>query len=559
MVIARLFFEGCLLSLYLCSHMNAVAGQNLTIPSGRWRKHTSNLTRTQREGLAFGAAVPLSKANISQANPDLPRLSHVTSVYALLALQDYYSGNTTWRDAVVGGLVAGTQGRTGFYSANRESSENVNYWGLAFIYAFRAYKEQSLLEHAMDAWNLTYSSAYITPSAEVSDSGAGRNISFVPSASCSGGTFAGGVFSRQDLHNDTYINAVAVAPFMALSAYLSEETNNTDTAYGQAAQLSLNFIIDHLWNGTIVYDGIYSDSCNLSEPAPWTLNQAWFVEGLSVWANVTRNDTLTKLLETVVSSVATYPAWISSASDGIINDHTRDPSLKGEQQILKGVLVRGLAEARLRNPDTDLARYIEAFIHVQLNAILDFARGRGPNDSRYARSWDLSPASAFDAGGNVAAVDVLNSAFTLVSPSTFVNGTSKGHVKSPKTSAIAGGVVGGVVAAVVAVIAVTVLVCRRRRRTKAAGINNGPGSDAVEPFFSRIAHNPIASSKWGRINEAYELPSHPASLAPPASDANYDRGVGHEPFEVAEIPSIVQRSNSFLQGRHGEQPPRYEE
>ena len=35
-------------------------------------------------------------------------------------------------------------------------------------------------------------------------------------------------------------------------------------------------------------------------------------------------------------------------------------------QSLKGVFIRGLAEARARNPGTDLAQYIEAYVTVQV-------------------------------------------------------------------------------------------------------------------------------------------------------------------------------------------------
>ncbi|KZV73152.1 hypothetical protein PENSPDRAFT_320110 [Peniophora sp. CONT] len=541
---------------YICFYASEVAAQNLTVPSEVWRKPTSNLSRASLEMLASEAAAPLSKADISSANPDLPELVDVTSVYAILAQQDYYRGNTAWRTLVTDGLQAMIQGKTHFYSPVAELSSDVNYWGLTFIYAFRAYNQKSLLGHAVDAWNLTYSTAYITLDEEASGSGAGRNISLVPPANCSGGTFAGGVFYYQDpAHsNNTFINAVSVAPFMALSAYLYEETNNA--TYQQAAQHSLDFIINHLWDGKIVYDNINSSSCE-SVKGPWTVNQAWFVEGLSVWANITGNDTLTKLLETVVPSVATFPDWISSTSDGIINDHTRDTStsLNGNQQILKGILVRGLAEARMRNPGTDLARYIEAFIFVQLNAVLDFSRAPAPNNSYYARSWDRSPASSFDAGGNVAAIDVLNSAFTLVSPSTSASDALKGHAT---LGAIIGGVVGGVIAVVTA-IAVVVLCRRQRNATDISEDDKLSGADSVEPFFLRIAHNPSASesSKSGRVNE--DARPHQAPLPAPASDETHDQSIGHEPIEVAEIPSLVQRLNNFLQGRHGEPPPRYDE
>ena len=65
-----------------------------------------------------------------------------------------------------------------------------------------------------------------------------------------------------------------------LSAYLYEETNNA--AYLEAAQLSADFVIHHMWNGTIVYDTFHLDTC-ASDPVPLTMNQAGFIEGESAY------------------------------------------------------------------------------------------------------------------------------------------------------------------------------------------------------------------------------------------------------------------------------------
>lgn len=91
----------------------------------------------------------------------------------------------------------------------------------------------------------------------------------------------------------TYVNMISLGPFLSyvlppsnwalfehlsirLSAYLFEETN--EARYQQAAQLSLAFIVDHLWNGTLAYDGLYLSSCQIF-PKPLSANQAWFIEG----------------------------------------------------------------------------------------------------------------------------------------------------------------------------------------------------------------------------------------------------------------------------------------
>ena len=107
-----------------------------------------------------------------------------------------------------------------------------------------------------------------------------------------------------------------------LSAYLFEETNNP--MYQETAQLSLEFITNHMWNGTVVMDTFYSRFCNASFTA-LTVNPAWVIEGLwqstacacllcdfrfpglSVWASVTKNTTHMKLYDGSYSTV--LPTW----------------------------------------------------------------------------------------------------------------------------------------------------------------------------------------------------------------------------------------------------------
>ena len=48
-------------------------------------------------------------------------------------------------------------------------------------------------------------------------------------------------------------------------------------------------------DGTIVHDTFDTRTCTTDNHTLLTYNQAWFIEGLSVMANVTKNDTLTAL------------------------------------------------------------------------------------------------------------------------------------------------------------------------------------------------------------------------------------------------------------------------
>ena len=65
------------------------------------------------------------------------------------------------------------------------------------------------------------------------------------------------------------------------------------------------------------------------------------------------------------------------------------PDLDDSNAILKGILIRGLSEARMRHPDTDLAAYIEAYIMVQVgfSTIKVIVIVMRPCSSSSTRSW----------------------------------------------------------------------------------------------------------------------------------------------------------------------------
>ena len=103
-------------------------------------------------------------------------------MYAALANQDYYSGNASWAELVPSG-VQGLFQKNGIYGGTPAYNSDGIYWGLAYYYAYRAYRQQALLDLAVDAYNATYAS-FITPEAAAAGTGAGRNGSFTPPPDC---------------------------------------------------------------------------------------------------------------------------------------------------------------------------------------------------------------------------------------------------------------------------------------------------------------------------------------------------------------------------------------
>ncbi|VDB95868.1 unnamed protein product [Peniophora sp. CBMAI 1063] len=410
--------------------------QALQIPSS-WLNTSSSTSRSSREDIAYGAANTLYH---QIGNTGQRTAQYRSNYYAVLALQDYYSGNTTWM-------------------------------------------------------------AYVTPSMQsyYQQIGVyGNNLD----------TFAGGVFVG-NVSTDLDVCAECIGPFFTLSAYLFEATNQS--YFSDAAQLSMDFMIRHMWNGAFVVDTFRLRDCSL-DPKPCTLDQAGFVEGLSVWANITQNATLTSLLRDVVSNVTTYPTWTSNS--GVIDELNTQLSMF--YQNFKGLLVRALLEVRARNPGTDLDLYIEAYILNQFNSILSYTRGSEPDTvDFYGLSWISQRATSFNSVGSIGALDVLNGVMNLTvsaaGPNTGGTTTSattevptatdsarESQHASIDTGAVAGGVAGGIV-----VLLAAIGLCLWRRRRRAAKREQHSATThfgdiptvGIDPFvLSAPANQP--SSKW---------------------------------------------------------------
>ncbi|KZV73096.1 hypothetical protein PENSPDRAFT_750394 [Peniophora sp. CONT] len=580
----RYLLFSCIFSL-----ASTVSAKTFTVPS-TW-EITSNLSRESRETLAYGAAATLSQGINPLAGPT-PRSCRyqvlglstfflmstslelypqvLSSFFSVLALEDYYSGNIFWRTEATDALIRYNE-KFGLYSlpAQHVYSDSA-YWGLTLFYSYRTYNYGTLLALAKEAYNATYA-GFITPSAAASGTGSGRNITFLPPVNCTSKTFAGGVFTFQNVSDDTEISIWAVGPFMTLSAYLFEETK--DPFYQQAAQLSLEFIINYMWNGTAVSDTFYPGTC-ATLYKPWTVNQAWFIEGLnsanaptihahsvdtglSVWANVTQNNTLLSLLEDVVGNVTTIPDWTSSPDGILVTDAQYDDP---------GLLVRGLTEAFMRNPGTELARYIETYITVQFNA-LDHPQVPGSNASYYSQSWLTPGTSTFDAKGSIAALDVLNAALRF-SPNMSTPGPGPGHDPGPdptlepsRKSIAIGAVIGGVAGGVSAIVAVAagLLLWRRRQRSH----HQDEGKIAVDPFLWRPTYEQVNRSKtYNDALQASATPEIVSTSVPVVVSRVYEPNETHGPETITtaeRLPTLVRRLNHLLsRWPQVEPPPQYE-
>lgn len=80
--------------------------------------------------------------------------------------------------------------RNGPYGSPTGQTGDANAWALAFYYAYRTYKQESLLNTAISIWNMTYAANFITPSDAASGTAAGRNITFAPLSDCHPGALS---------------------------------------------------------------------------------------------------------------------------------------------------------------------------------------------------------------------------------------------------------------------------------------------------------------------------------------------------------------------------------
>ncbi|KAJ7117073.1 hypothetical protein C8R44DRAFT_592064, partial [Mycena epipterygia] len=193
----------------------------------------------------------------------------------------------------------------------------------------------------------------------------------------------------------------------SLSALLAEATS--DPMYLEAAEQSTDFIHAHLFNiQNVVLDSISgraNDSCALAsfiEP----YNSGLMIEGLAILASITQNASTQALLGTIIEAAMVNNAW--QGSDGIIvNTETILKVPVGDLNM-----VRGLGAAYSRNSITPALRvYIEAYLAVQFNAVIDLATSGDSNI--YGAAWSGPPSSVFGGSNQTGAISVLLSAITL--------------------------------------------------------------------------------------------------------------------------------------------------
>ncbi|KAK0238387.1 endo-1,6-alpha-mannosidase [Armillaria nabsnona] len=383
--------------IYLSAALAMVQAQDLGVPLS-WKNFSNTRPYDERVSIAQTAI-----------NTILPQLNSATggfngigywqsgNVFSVMAIQDWLA-HTTKNKALVEDNLELVWGLWDNYDqfgtmTMRCGGPKQQYTPTGLTAIARCFNMQLTLgltlrirpdDHLSSALTAGQASAGASPS---------KSVSLV--ATCEGKSMVGGVFWRP-AEDDPGMNSITTG----LSAFLADITG--DSKYTNAAIQSARWMQGLQINSNgILLDSINGHDCSRS-PATWlfTYNSGKFIEGLSVLANVTKDDTWSNLLVNVVASAVKSSAW--QGSDGIITEGA-SPSSNNDGVGFKAIFIRGLLEAWNRNPLYDGLRIlIHSYVDVQYNALLT----QVANGGSYSSNWH-GAAQNFTTWGQMAALDPL--------------------------------------------------------------------------------------------------------------------------------------------------------
>ncbi|KAF9260242.1 hypothetical protein L218DRAFT_1003016 [Marasmius fiardii PR-910] len=335
-------------------------------------------------------------------------------------------------------------------------------YGIAAMRSHAAYQDDVFLTFAANWWNWA-APFVITDDKVATKSFPGKN--FTLQTVCSGNSVVGGTFDTSDM-NEASVSLLATGSFFVLSSLLAEATSNQ--TYLEFATRSFTFIRNHLLN---LSSSMPFQSINLNSTAPKICespvsisshDSGVWIEGLAIFANIT--DSATKptrqLMVDSLFKAITYSGWHSVT--GIL----RNPVSGGHHSDI--YLPHGLSTLYSRSNDSEIRSYIEKYLAVQHNAILDLSTRNGTDI--YAYDWAGPPPTRFDVNAQITALGALipvialpdTSASSTASPGATSSSASTSDMRpSVPVGSVVGGVVGGLGG--LAILFVLVLYFLRRR------------------------------------------------------------------------------------------------
>ncbi|VDC00025.1 unnamed protein product [Peniophora sp. CBMAI 1063] len=512
-----------MLFLIISSLVTWVHGQSFDVPSN-WRKPSSDRPLSERRSIAqttlesLISVIDLEDGTSEGMNHDQWASANVP---ASIAQHDFISASQDNHVVVSNTIAASRNANPAYFDSTitlEDFTSDALMWGLAALYGARAYNDTGLSEAAEGVWNVATQFAV---SAEDGDRGYqhSRNVSFtvdcVPNV-----TSAGAVFWRAQTPSDLGCNGETVGAYVALSAHLWERTGNL--TYLKAARQSASFVSSHMY---IPLYQIITDTYELlkcdDNGRQFTYNQGLFLEGLSILSSAPVPDkaTWSNLTATLVASTLQFPAWTSSDDSiaGVLIESIEtvgavaNPAQFAESFVWRNAFIRALYEVwRRSNSSSPMANFIEAFMMVQYNALLDLASDNG---SFYSPLWEGPQLIEKVSWGQLSAMDVLSASIGMTSANSSTTGPATtippGYTSSPSTATrsppISDGTIAGIVVGVVAGLLVTVagifiIVRSNRRRALRSVDGTTPGTlEDIEPFppgYNTIVQPHMEQAAW---------------------------------------------------------------
>ncbi|KZV68212.1 hypothetical protein PENSPDRAFT_687481 [Peniophora sp. CONT] len=563
-----------LLSLVSLFFACSVFAQDYTIPSN-WQNAVSNVSRAERRSAAWGAANEVQRKVDPTLGIPQDNIFYETGANMAIAfaLQDYRSGNSSWRKQVLGNTLALYEaGRTTSGMYNENSTRDISFYGLAEATAYLAYNDSARLDVAKGNFDIVYNDFINMSDAQHDKHPRKFNTPCGPA-------LGGLLFENRTNATDLTVYTSGIGPWVTLGARLAELTGNA--TYLSAAEQSILFMDAHMINANsasaVISDRFNVTSCTVVAGVPplaWDIGP--YIEGLSIVANMTQNSTYTEMLNDLVPAVVVIPEWHDS--NGVLVEDT--------QYSLKGTIIRGLLEARLRNPsNAGMIALIDSYITLQYNAAAKSA-SIGNND--YKLSWIGNETAEYTTPGNLAALDMLNAMFAIAPADNSSNATGSAESSSTTSTpigAIVGGTIGGIAAASALALALYIYLRRRRRArdpTRNMDIPGAPRSAlAPEPFIQATPTAQVSlgwtAEKGGyqpRVPHLHELNSNSASnsLTSPSVDAVSDTSLAQlrpaasdpDALQALERSLMLERRLDNListlanQGETESSPPEYD-
>ncbi|VDB89462.1 unnamed protein product [Peniophora sp. CBMAI 1063] len=561
-----------------------VCAQNFSLDAN-WLNPAANDSRGDREYLANAAAQFLVGRIISNGSlEDNTDSQALASMYSTLSLQGTLSGNQMWKSVVTSNLLTWENRNDVFANGTSGSTRTVSnaaQWGLAFIYAYEAYGDESFLTLAQGVFEQIYPLYISAEDANTYQAPGNRTFQYNATNGSCFSDVAGGVWWLPDEQTIDLIYTDAVGPFAVLSGHLYEATS--DDKYMTVGMQSTNFLGVEPWMwedapNYLVHSKLAVYACGWVESAS-AGPQGWYMQALATWGNITGNPQIITRLRQLVWASTRNEKW--AQLDGILIDPPPDPNEKLDSDNLwddKAILIRGLSETLRRFPTaTDMVPFIEGFLNVQYNDFISHAREPGANT--YSTALSGPPPPSVDSSGNIFAMDVLNAAFDILPR---LNGTSS-NTTSPATQstsaspthfpvgAIAGGVGGGMGG--VAVLLGALFWYRRRRRLSERSRSLGqneidarpthmqavPEIVSIEPYTLMDSRPSRRSKGAPPVSTDYlEMPSSYVRAESSSSSAVDSPGVGTQDDEYLTVSAFRRMMGNMMQERVQEStPPEY--